>query len=125
MVLRRERTKLEHEVIARHDAAQALIDHLSANEVGEDPTRVYIPTMLAGALFCGHVVTDMDSIAGAIGAADLYGGQACRASAVNSETEFCLERWGVPLPAKVEEMLASHPQGRHNHRIFPPQKPRL
>ena len=55
----RERTILEREVIARHDAAEELIAGLDT-----DPTKVYIPSMLSDALFCGHLVTDMDSIAG-------------------------------------------------------------
>jgi manganese-dependent inorganic pyrophosphatase len=76
----------------------------------DDPTRVYFPSMLNGALFCGHLVTDMDSIAGAIGAADLYGGQACRASEINSETAFCLEKWDVAKPPPVEQMLQDHPE---------------
>jgi hypothetical protein len=103
----RERTKLEREVLARHDAAQQLIDHLGGT--GDDPASVYFPSMLRGALFCGHLVTDMDSIAGAIGAADLYGGVACRASEVNSETAFCLEHWGVAKPPPIEELLESQP----------------
>lgn len=73
---------LEREVLARHDAAENLIVGLSNGE--HDPTKVYMPSMLEGALFCGHLVTDMDSIAGAIGAAHLYGGTACRASEVQS-----------------------------------------
>jgi hypothetical protein len=39
-------------------------------------------------------VTDLDSVAGAIGAAALYGGKAATASEVNSETEFALKQWG-------------------------------
>jgi len=105
--IQRERTKLEREVLARHDAAEALIEGLSKG--GMDASSVYMPSMLSGALFCGHLVTDMDSIAGAIGAADLYGGTACRASEVNSETAFCLERWGIEKPAPVEEMLEKMP----------------
>ena len=42
--LSRERTILEHEVIARHDATEALI-----KQMGDDPTRVYFPSMLNGA----------------------------------------------------------------------------
>lgn len=103
----RERTKLEREVLARHDAAEALIKSLS--QTAENPTQTYMPSMLSGALFCGHLVTDMDSIAGAIGAADLYGGKACRASEVNSETAFCLERWGVAKPPTIEDMLVEEP----------------
>mmetsp|Transcript_32084 Transcript_32084/g.37717 ORF Transcript_32084/g.37717 Transcript_32084/m.37717 type:complete len:464 (-) Transcript_32084:213-1604(-) len=98
---------LEREVIARHDAAEALISGLSTGD--NDPTKVYMPSMLQGALFCGHLVTDMDSIAGAIGAADLYGGTAARASEVNSETAFCLERWGVSKPPPIEQLLDEMP----------------
>ena len=58
----RQSTKLEREVAARHDEAEKLISGLSDSE--EDPTKVYIPSMLSGAIFCGHLVTDMDSIAG-------------------------------------------------------------
>jgi hypothetical protein len=95
-----------------------------------------MPSMLKGAIFCGHLVTDMvrvspytlkivrmscispchrvllvdddsfffvliqkDSIAGAIGAADLYGGTACRAS----EVQFTLRRivclLAIPRPS--------------------------
>jgi hypothetical protein len=35
--------------------------------------HIYIPQAWAGAIFCGHLVTDLDSIAGSIGAAELYG----------------------------------------------------
>lgn len=51
-----------------------------------------------------------DSIAGAIGAAALYGGIACRASDINSETQFCVKKWGVEVPPRVEEMLLAHPE---------------
>ena len=111
-VLLRERTKLEHEVIARHDAAQELINHLSTQAGSDDPASAYMPSVLKGALFCGHLVTDMDSIAGSIGAADLYGGTAARASEVNSETAFCLEHWGLEKPPPIEEMLESMPDAQ-------------
>jgi len=42
---------------------------------------------------CLLQVTDLDSVAGAIGAAALYGGKAVTASEVNSETEFALKQW--------------------------------
>ena len=105
--LKRERTKLEHEVLARHDEAEAFIAGLGGS--AQDPTKVYFPSVLEGAIFCGHLVTDMDSIAGAIGAADLYGGVAARASEVNSETTYCLEHWGVEKPPPIEEVLVSSP----------------
>lgn len=66
---------------------------------------------ISGAIFCGHLVADMDSIAGAIGGATLYGGTPARASAINSETEFALDYWGVSLDTikPVEEIIAQDP----------------
>jgi len=52
----------------------------------------------------------MDSIAGAIGAAELYGGIPSRASEINSETAFCLELWGVEKPLPIEELLVQYPK---------------
>ena len=51
----------------------------------------------------------MDSIAGSIGAAELFGGFAARASEVNSETRFCLDYWNVQAPEPIEKMLTVHP----------------
>jgi hypothetical protein len=41
-----EFTILQKEVMARHDAAEALITNLSVGEM--DPTKVYMPSMLEG-----------------------------------------------------------------------------
>jgi manganese-dependent inorganic pyrophosphatase len=65
--------------------------------------------MLADSIFCGHLVTDLDSIAGAIGAAELYGGVPARASEINSETQFALNHWGVAKPLPIEELMVSLP----------------
>lgn len=65
--------------------------------------------MLSDSIFCGHLVTDLDSIAGAIGAAELYGGIPARASQVNSETQFALDYWGVPKPEPIEELVVTLP----------------
>lgn len=70
----------------------------------------YVPQALGDAIFCGHLVTDLDSIAGAIGAAELYGGIPARASEVNSETDFALKLWGVDKPQPVEEVLVQYPK---------------
>uniref|UniRef100_A0A061RXK1 inorganic diphosphatase n=1 Tax=Tetraselmis sp. GSL018 TaxID=582737 RepID=A0A061RXK1_9CHLO len=66
---------------------------------------------ISGSVFCGHLVADLDSIAGAIGAATLYGGTPARASEINSETEFALEYWGVSLDEirPIEDVLAESP----------------
>jgi inorganic pyrophosphatase/exopolyphosphatase len=102
----RNRTTIEEETMKRQDAAEKLVDGM------DDPlfnVSSYIPPLLEDAIFCGHLVTDMDSIAGAIGAADLYGGIAARASEINSETKFCLEYWGMAAPRPVEELLKEFP----------------
>jgi len=69
----------------------------------------YLPSQLKGSIFVGHLVTDMDSIAGAIGAAELYGGVAARASEVNSETAFCLDYWGMAAPQPIEVLQEQEP----------------
>ena len=71
---------------------------------------MYLPKTLEGAIFCGHLVTDLDSVAGAIGAAALYGGTPVCASEINTETQFALEKWKVPTPERVEEYLAREPE---------------
>lgn len=48
-------------------------------------------------------------LAGAIGAAELYGGVSARASEVNSETQFALDYWGIPKPLPIEELVVSQP----------------
>ena len=53
---------------------------------------MFLPEALKDAIFVGHLVTDLDSVAGAIGAAALYGGKAVLASDINSETAFALDR---------------------------------
>lgn len=59
----RKKTTIEREAHKRKDVAQEYISHLPLEITLED----YIPSALAGAIFCGHLVTDLDSIAGAIG----------------------------------------------------------
>ena len=54
----------------------------------------------------------MDSIAGSIGASELFGGTPSRASEVNSETVFCLDYWGVDKPRPIEEFMES---AEYNH----------
>lgn len=70
----RKRTTVEKEVAKHHKAAHELVTTQLPEEASNlysiDP---YIPQALAGAIFCGHLVTDLDSIAGSIGAAELYG----------------------------------------------------
>jgi len=60
---------------------------------------------LKDCLFAGHLATDLDSIAGAIGAAALYNGVPVACSELNSETKFALEKWGFPAPLTVESVI--------------------
>ena len=103
----RKRTIAETEVLKRKTAAHDYLSHMpQAAEPSDMPdVKPYIPEILGGAIFCGHLVTDLDSIAGAIGAAELYHGTAARASEVNSETAFALKLWGVEVPRPIEELL--------------------
>lgn len=104
----RQRTTVEKELATHKVQAHEVVTHLPQPEL---PTvQAYIPNALAGALFCGHLVTDLDSIAGAIGASELYGGIPCRASEINSETAFALQYWGVEKPRPVEELLVEYPK---------------
>jgi hypothetical protein len=101
----REDTPVEEAVKKEWSTAKKLMEVLATAEAVE----LHVPE-LKGAIFCGHLVADLDSIAGAIGAAALYGGVPARASAINAETEFALDTWGVPLDRirPVEELIAEH-----------------
>ena len=102
----REETTLEHAVDANWAEAEKLLAHLPKRD-GE--TNAFFPS-LDDAIFVGHLVTDLDSVAGAIGAANLYGGSAAVASAINTETRFALDTWGATLPEPVETLLAERPE---------------
>jgi manganese-dependent inorganic pyrophosphatase len=107
MHVSRKRTTVEKEYSKRKMAAHGYVSHLDTELPEVD---FYVPQALGGAIFCGHLVTDLDSIAGSIGAAELYGGIPARASEVNSETAFALQRWGVEKPRPIEELLVELPK---------------
>ena len=102
----RDDTPLEHAVDEHWDEGKDLLKHLPKKEGHGD---TFFPELKDAIFFCGHLVTDLDSIAGAIGAANLYGGVPARASEINTETEFALEHWGLPLPPPVEDLLKEKP----------------
>jgi len=112
VVVTRKRTVVEKEVSRRKDTAHEFVSKELPPEESTEKYNVspYIPHGLANAIFCGHLVTDLDSIAGAIGAAELYGGIPARASEVNSETAFALKYWGVDAPRPIEELLVELPK---------------
>lgn len=100
----------ETEVLKREGTVKSVLSTLRPEHEELPSVTSYIPHILGDAIFCGHLVTDLDSIAGAIGAAELYGGMAARASEVNSETQFALDYWGVPTPLPIEQMVVSQPE---------------
>ncbi len=104
----RKRTEVEEQVIRQEHVAEEIVDSLPKDDDNSNIFRVdlFLPEILKRAVFVGHIVTDLDSVAGAIGAAALYGGTPALASDINSETEFALKEWGIPLPKTIEEVLA-------------------
>lgn len=99
----------EQEVKKRENTVKSVLATIRPEQEELPSVTSYIPQILSDAIFCGHLVTDLDSIAGSIGAAELYGGVAARASEVNSETQFALDYWGVPKPLPIEQMVVSQP----------------
>jgi inorganic pyrophosphatase/exopolyphosphatase len=102
-------TVVEKEVRARRTSAHYITEMLPAESTNLPQLSAYLPSILTSAIFCGHLVTDLDSIAGSIGAAELYGGIPARASETNSETNFALNYWGLPKPLPIEELIVSQP----------------
>merc|ERR1740130_94585 len=96
-----EKTVVEKTLQVRQQVTMKMMNALMPKN---DPKQAvsYSPAEIAGAIFCGHIVTDCDSIAGAIGAAYLFGGTPAAASQLNAETLFALEYWKVPAPATIE-----------------------
>ena len=72
----REQNPVEHAVKEYGKDSHGMLSKLAAAE----QTDEHAVPELQGAIFCGHLVADLDSVAGAIGAAELYGGVAVRAA---------------------------------------------
>jgi manganese-dependent inorganic pyrophosphatase len=105
----RKRTEVEEQVIAKESDAEHIVKSLpKATDVPK--VDLFLPEILKNSIFVGHVVTDLDSVAGAVGAAALYGGTPALASKVNSETQFALDMWKVELPRTIEELLEEDPK---------------
>eukprot|EP00985_Skeletonema_marinoi_P027573 scaffold22891_cov151-Skeletonema_marinoi.AAC.8 len=108
----RKRTQVEADVLAREKAAQELADALPKESSTIPTINLFLPEALKDAVFVGHLVTDLDSVGGAIGAAALYNGKAALASEINSETAFALDEWGVDKPPTIEEVLKENPDAK-------------
>ena len=105
----RKRTQVEEQVISHEAEAEKIVEALPTDAKSIPRVELFLPELLKDAVFVGHLVTDLDSVAGAIGAAALYGGVPALASEVNSETQFALDYWGVEKPKTVEEILKEKP----------------
>ncbi|KAL7510572.1 hypothetical protein ACHAXN_010364 [Cyclotella atomus] len=108
----RHRTNVENVVLSREEAAHKIAESLPKEESSVPQVDLFLPEALKDAIFVGHLVTDLDSVAGAIGAASLYGGTAATASEINSETEFAFKQWGVSIPPRIEDILKNHPESK-------------
>lgn len=105
----RKLTEVEEQVISHEKEAEKIVDALPKDDSSIPEVDLYMPQSLKDVIFCGHLVTDLDSIAGAIGAAALYGGTPAAASKLNSETQFALDYWKVDTPTPIEELLKETP----------------
>ena len=65
----RKRTQVEKAVLEKEHDAEMIVDALPKDSDTLPSVELFLPEMLKGAIFVGHLVTDMDSVAGAIGAA--------------------------------------------------------
>merc|ERR1712137_168044 len=69
-----------------------------------------LQSSLHGAVFVGHINTDLDSVAGAIGAAALFDGIACIAEPeekLNGEIQFALKKAGMDYPDYFGELMGA------------------
>lgn len=67
--------------------------------------QLCVENCLQGCIFVGHAKTDLDSVAGAIGAAHLWKGIATRAEReVNGEILFMLQEAGLDLPPYFDDV---------------------
>jgi hypothetical protein len=108
----RKRTQVEKAVLEKEHDAEMIVDALPKDSDTLPSVELFLPEMLKGAIFVGHLVTDMDSVAGAIGAAALYGGTPVLASDINSETKFALDYWKVDTPQRIEDYLKEKPDAQ-------------
>ena len=113
----RQRTEVEKQVLSHEQQADEIVyglppsDAESQEEAKALPNiDLFLPDVLKNAVFVGHLVTDLDSVAGAIGAAALYGGTPALASPINSETVFAFQEWGVPMPQYIEDVIEENPK---------------
>eukprot|EP00931_Biecheleriopsis_adriatica_P039616 TRINITY_DN22643_c0_g1_i1.p1 TRINITY_DN22643_c0_g1~~TRINITY_DN22643_c0_g1_i1.p1 ORF type:complete len:555 (+),score=117.64 TRINITY_DN22643_c0_g1_i1:51-1715(+) len=92
------------DIVNRKDMIKQLTDKFEENwgrGLGSESfvEDTYVRNQLQNCIFVGHVNTDLDSIAGAICAAELYGGVPARAEeSFNGEVECALKYVGMDAP---------------------------
>lgn len=99
MATNRRASAAEAAVTSHGDMAASLIAAVSQrphqSNAKVDNFKLELPP---GTVFVGHLNTDLDSISSSVGAAALFDGIPAAASKINSETEFALQKWGIPSP---------------------------
>lgn len=87
-----------------------LISRAQQQQQHEESLEPYDELMrrrLSNAIFVGHVNTDLDSVAGAIGAAALFGGKPAISQAestLNGEIQFALKYCGIETPPQFDSI---------------------
>jgi inorganic pyrophosphatase/exopolyphosphatase len=81
---------------------------LNEEEYTNVSLQCHLPKQLFGCIFVGHKATDLDSIASAIGAAELFQGVPARASEINNETTHALRIWNIDIPQPYLDVTQSH-----------------
>ena len=94
-----KKTVLDESLIQNKEEAEKIIDYMKLNKIPQDiQTNRWKYETLKDCYFVGHLNTDLDSVAGAIGAANLFSGTACLSeNKVNTEIKWALKRWGFKL----------------------------
>jgi manganese-dependent inorganic pyrophosphatase len=79
--------------------AKKIISYLKSNQIPKEiQHNTWKYETLKKCYFVGHLNTDLDSVAGAIGAADLFSGTPCLSeNKINTEIKWALKRWGFKL----------------------------
>lgn len=102
-------SKVEESVIEYREMAQHMVEeirsHVERPQAEGFLEKTLHNRMLRGCVFVGHIKTDVDSIAGAIGAAHLWKGIAAKSETeLNGEIRFALKFAGLEAPPLFDEV---------------------
>jgi len=94
----------EYQAMAR-DLAEEFQEKVSNPNAEAFIEQLCVEKILQGCLFVGHVKTDLDSVAGALGAAALWRGTAARAEKeLNGEIMYALKWAGIQMPPYFDDI---------------------